>query len=342
MSARAGAGEPEITAARFADDLRRVAGEPGRLALAVSGGPDSMALLLLAVAALPGRVVAVTVDHGLRAESAGEAAMVARVCEGLGVAHSTLSPKVPITGASLQAQARAARYSLLAGWATADGAEALATAHHADDQAETFLMRAARGSGLSGLAGIRARVEIAGARVVRPLLDWRRAELRALVRRAGVPFVDDPANLDPRHDRARFRQLLEGHEWLGVPQLAAAAAQLAEVDADVRATAEWLWAERAGSDGEAVTVSVAGLPKELRRRLARRAVTQVREAHAIETPAWSDATGIEPLLAALAAGRAATQGGVKVSAKGDLWRFRPAPPRRARRVADAPESFHCH
>ena len=327
---RTGGTEPAADAPRFAADLARLAGEGGRVALAVSGGPDSMALLLLAAAGRPGQVVVATVDHRLRPEGADEAAMVARECAALGVPHATLTPETPIAGASLQARARDARYALLARWARAQGATALATAHHADDQAETFLMRAARGSGVSGLAGIRAQVEIEGMRVVRPLLDWRRAELRAIVRRAGVAFVDDPANQDPRHDRTRFRQLLDLHEWLGVPQLAASAQQLAEVDADLRATADWLWAQRAREDAGEVLLDVAGLPRELRRRLARRAVTAVREAGAITEPDWSEATGIEPLLDALAGGSGATQAGVRANAKGDNWRFRPAPPRRAR------------
>jgi tRNA(Ile)-lysidine synthase len=316
-------------AERFAADLTRVAGEGGTLALAVSGGPDSMALLILAAAARPGRVMAATVDHRLRPESADEASMVARECAAIGVSHATLVPDSPIAGASLQARARDVRYQLLAAWARAQGADALATAHHADDQAETFLMRAARGAGLSGLAGIRARVEIEGVPVVRPLLDWRRAELRAIVRRAGAPFADDPANHDLRHDRTRFRQLLEQHEWLGVPQLAAAAAQLAEIDADVRATAAWLWAERATEDDGAVALDVAGLPPELRRRLVRRAVSAVRETNGMVEPAWSEAGGVEPLLDALSVGSSATRAGVKASAKGDVWRFRTAPPRRA-------------
>lgn len=326
---RAGRVEPGAEVDRFAADLARVAGDTGRVALAVSGGPDSMALLLLAAAARPGEIVAATVDHRLRPEGADEAAAVARECAALGVPHATLTPDEPIASASLQARAREARYALLARWAQAQGVIALATAHHADDQAETFLMRAARGSGLSGLAGIRARVEIAGMRVVRPLLEWRRAELRAVVRRAGVAFVDDPANADPRHDRTRFRQLLEQHEWLGVPQLAASAAQLAEVDADVRAAADWLWAERAVEEAGAVVLSVAGLPRELRRRLARLAVTAVRAAHRIAEPSWTEAAGIEPLLDALERGSGSTQAGVRASAKGDVWQFRPAPLRRS-------------
>jgi tRNA(Ile)-lysidine synthase len=320
----------EGEAARFGDDLNRALGRApvGPVLIAVSGGPDSMAMLAVARAALPGAIVAATVDHGLRAEAAGEATMVASWCAAHAVPHAVLIPAAPIEGASIQAQARSARYALLADHARDVGACAVATAHHADDQAETFLMRAARGSGLAGLAGVRMRTEIAGAIVIRPLLDWRRAELRAIVRRLDMPFVDDPANRDPRHDRTRFRRLLDANEWLDPPNLARAAAALAEVDGDVRAIVDWLWDERATVAGATVHVRHAGLPRELGRRLARRAIGRVRAAAGIEAPAWSDSTNIEPLLDSLAAGRRGTQAGVVGAPHGDEWRFRPAPPRR--------------
>ena len=324
---------PDATAAaqeaRFAADLTAALNhQPATVLLAVSGGPDSMAMLLLAAAAMPGRIRAATVDHRLRPEAPAEAAMVARLCETLGVPHATLVPPEPITGSSIQARARTARYALLAEHARVIGAEAIATAHHVDDQAETFLMRAARGSGLSGLSGVRARTVIAGIAVVRPLLEWRRAELRAIVRRAEAPFVDDPANADPRHDRTRFRQLLDRNEWLDPPHLARAAALLAEADGDIRATVEWFWGERAQVDGDNVRLLAAGLPREVTRRLVRRAIGTVREAAGITTPPWSESAQIEALLDGLAEGRRATQAGVIGSARGDMWRFRPAPPRR--------------
>ena len=326
------AAEPIVAAAaRFRDDLIRTLGHaPGApILLAVSGGPDSMAMLTLAAAALPDGIAAATVDHRLRAAGADEAAQVAAHCAAIGVAHATLVPATPIIGASLQAQARRARYDLLATEASRIGAAAIATAHHVDDQAETFLMRAARGSGLAGLAGVRARTVIAGATVIRPLLDWRRAELRAIVRREEVPFVDDPANHDPAHDRTRFRALLAAHEWLGPPQLARSAAALAEADGDVRAIVDWLWSTRASGQGTSVHVVVADLPRELARRLARRAISAVRNAAGIETPPWSEAANIEPLLDSLGRGKRTTQAGVVVAPHGQEWRFRPAPARRA-------------
>lgn len=316
---------------RFFADLRCALGrEPvGLMALAVSGGGDSMAMLSLAAAALPGRVIAATVDHALRDGSSTEAAMVARACAARGVQHATLRPDAPIAGASLQAQARHARYGLLCRWVGDIGAECLITAHHADDQAETLLMRAARGSGIAGLAGIRARVAIDGVTIVRPLLGWRRAELRAIAAAAG-PFVDDPANADGRHDRTRFRRLLEANDWLDPVAVARSAAQLGEADADWRAVVDWLWAacRVAAPEGE-VMIDVATLPRELRRRLARRAIETVRRSAEGTQPAWSNGANVEELLDALAVGKTVTQAGVLAIATGGVWHFRTAPPRRA-------------
>lgn len=178
----------------------------------MSGGPDSLALLLLAHAALPGRVAAATVDHGLRTESAAEAAMVARVCRDLGIDHETV--RVELEPGNLQDRARDARYAALCGSFGKRGIDTFATAHHADDQAETVLMRLTRGSGLAGLAGVRARRVIVGENplgeyvLVRPLLHWRRAELGEIVERAGLVPVADPSNEDDRFDRARMRKVL--------------------------------------------------------------------------------------------------------------------------------------
>ena len=314
---------------RFRSDVEALFAGSGRLALAVSGGPDSMAMLALAAIAFPGRVTAATVDHRLRAASASEAEMVAGFAQMLGIDHAVLVPAEPITGASVQAQARAARYALLVNWAKEADAAALLTAHHADDQAETFLMRAARGSGVPGLAGIRARRALApDLLLLRPLLGWRRAELRALAEAQGLPFVDDPSNRDPMHDRTRFRALLEADPLLDIAGLAASARFVAEAEEALEVVADRCWADREAQEAR-VTIAVAGLPREIARRLARRAIGEVRRVAAIRAPAWSDAVNIEPLLDALEAGRAATQAGVKAAPKGKYWLFSPAPPRRS-------------
>src|SRR3954464_2577339 len=164
---------------RFAGDLAALrGGESGLLGVAVSGGPDSLALLLLSEAAAPDRVRAATVDHRIRPDSADEAAFVA----GLGAQRSIppliLPVEVTRTGRGLQAAAREARYAALGGWMRREGIATLLTGHHADDQAETLLMRLNRGAGIGGLAGIRAAAPFAqggeGALLCRPLLGWRR------------------------------------------------------------------------------------------------------------------------------------------------------------------------
>lgn len=184
---------------------------------------------------------AATVDHGLRAESADEAAMVAGVCEKLGVPHEVL--RVEVAGGNVQSQARAARYAALAEWMERRELTALATAHHADDQAETLLMRLNRGSGVAGLAGVRAVGRVPGTRLplLRPLLGWRRAELAEVVAREGLDAAQDPSNDNPRFDRVRIRQAIAGADWLDVPAMAEAAANLADADAalDWAAGREW-------------------------------------------------------------------------------------------------------
>jgi tRNA(Ile)-lysidine synthase len=199
-----------LTAADAAVLFRPFASEDA-LIVAVSGGPDSVALLaLLAEWAGQGRprLLAVTVDHGLRPEAAQEALMVGELCAGLGVEQRTrrwLGNK-PQTG--VQEKARSARYRLLAEEATAFGASAIVTAHTADDQAETLLMRMAAGSGLAGLAGMAQRSAVNGIVLARPLLGIAKSRLVATCEARGLSFVRDPSNDDPRFTRIRWRRLL--------------------------------------------------------------------------------------------------------------------------------------
>jgi tRNA(Ile)-lysidine synthase len=357
--------EPALVA-RFRKDFERVRplGSTERLALAVSGGPDSMALLALAAAAFPGRIVAATVDHRLRVAAADEARMVAEWCAAQGIAHATLVVDDAIGTRAVQGRARDRRYALLLEWAAAAGAICLATAHHADDQAETFLMRAARGAGVAGLGGIRAHQQLGAIALIRPLLGWRVAELRSLAVTHALPFVDDPSNVDPHYERTRFRALLHDTPWLDPLQIARAAAHAAEADATIRGMEDWLWQTRrgptpnchpglvpgttavheqhpqdvrhggcrdapgmTGAGGVVIDLDVADLPRELKRRLARRAIHAVRAAHALTTPAFTDSANIEPLLDSLEAGKTATHAGILVAVRDTIWNFAPQPPR---------------
>jgi tRNA(Ile)-lysidine synthase len=302
--------------ARFRADLEALTGgAPERLGLAVSGGPDSLALLLLAHAAYPGRIHAATVDHGLRAESAAEAAYVAALCGARGIPHAILRAEMK-ENSNLQAAARARRYALLIQWIGEIGAAFLATAHHLDDQAETLVMRLMRGAGLAGLSGIRP----INAPLVRPLLGWRREELAAIVREAGVDPVADPSNQDARFDRARVRRRLAEADWLKPEPLARSAGALAEAEAAMGWMVEQLRRERVAGTPEGFTLDPTGLPAELRRRL----VLGIFAAMGRDVPRGEAVTR---LLATLAAGGRATLAEVKC-AGGRLWHFTPAPPRR--------------
>jgi tRNA(Ile)-lysidine synthase len=306
----------ESQAARFrADTEKLTGGAPDRIALAVSGGPDSLALLLLAQAAFPGCVHAATVDHGLRPEAAGEAAFVAGLCADLQVPHATLEAGMA-DQVNLQAAARERRYALLTQWAAGIGASCLFTAHHLDDQAETLVMRLLRGSGLGGLAGIRA-VNAAAVPIVRPLLAWRRAELAAIVAAAGIAAVADPSNADERFDRVRIRRRLAEAPWLDPVPLARSAGALAQAEEALEWAAERLHRERLGG----LALDPSGLPAEFRRRLLVRTLAAMGG-----QPPRGEA--VTRLLATLEQGGTATLAGVKCSG-GAIWRFAPAPARRA-------------
>ncbi len=178
------------------------------LAVGVSGGPDSMALALLAdewARGRGGRVTALTVDHGLRPESAAEAATVGRWLAARGIAHVLLRWEGPKPATGVQEAARIARHALLEGWCAAHGVLHLLLAHHADDQRETAILRAGRGSGPDGLAGMPAVRELERVRLLRPLLDLPKAAMEATCRLRGQDWITDPGNRDPRFARARLR-----------------------------------------------------------------------------------------------------------------------------------------
>jgi tRNA(Ile)-lysidine synthase len=318
---------------RFAVDLAVLWPEDeraGPLGLAVSGGPDSLALLLLAHAALPGRIAVASVDHGLRPEAAGEVALVERMAGERGIPFTAL--KVALAPGNLQAQAREARYAALADWARHAGLGALATAHHADDQAETLLMRLNRGSGLAGLAGVRARSVIEGGDItlLRPLLGWRKAELAAVVAGAGIAAAQDPSNTSPDFDRARIRAQLAEANWLDPLQLAASAAHIAEGWQALEWYAELDWHEMVmREDGGPAYTYCANVPRVIGIETVVRIIAALggHATRAEAARAWDR----------LWAGDNASIGGVlavpgverveKVGVPMRVWRFRPEPAR---------------
>ena len=316
---------PELVA-RFRADTEALVGSPARLGLAVSGGPDSLALLLLAVAAFPGRVAAATVDHSLRLDSGWEALHVEDLCNRLNCPHTILSTHVADGPAGLQAEARVARYAALAAWAEADRCPFVATAHHQDDQAETLIMRLARGSGVGGLAGIRPVRHDGNMQVIRPLLGWSKALLVHIVAATGIEPVDDPSNRDGRFDRTTARRLLTDSPLLDPARLARTAAAAREADEALDWAAEQLIEDRLTSQGGEWRFDPTGLPSELKRRLMLRVLAEVRAAHGLPAPPPSGPDQ-DRLLATLEAGATATLAEV-LARGGAVWRFRLAPPRR--------------
>jgi tRNA(Ile)-lysidine synthase len=254
--------ESPLTDEEFAALMDRLGPFEARphLAVAVSGGPDSLCLSLLLhrwVRNRHGRITALTVDHGLRPESAAEARQVRRWLAAQGIAHRTLcwdrGAAAPPLGGGLQAAAREARYRLLGAACRELGILHLALAHQRDDQAETFLLRLARGSGLDGLAAMAAAGDRDGIRLLRPLLPVPRSRLAATLRARRQEWIEDPSNANIAHARIRMRRLL--------PSLAAAgvtAARLAETSAALGRARQSMEDAVAGLLAAAVEIDPAG------------------------------------------------------------------------------------
>lgn len=248
---------------------------PDRLGVAVSGGGDSLALLSLAKdwrAHGGPSVHVVTVNHGLRSEAATEAAGVARICGDLGLPHETVCWTGWGGQGNLSDQARRARYRLLADWARRLDLGDVLLGHTLDDQAETFLMRLARGAGLDGLAAMRTRWLQDGIRFHRPLLGQTRAGLRSVLVARGLDWIEDPSNDDPAYARVKARQAMAALDPLGLTS--GRLAEVAQHLADVRRT---LYAYALGATHDHVRVEagdlllardgLASLPDEVARRL---------------------------------------------------------------------------
>ena len=313
----------EALVARFKAALDRLWPEGGKLGLAVSGGPDSMAMLLLAEAAIPGRFEVATVDHGLRPEAADECALVARVCAAKHIPCSVI--KVVLDGGNVQQRAREARYAALAEWGASRDLHAVATAHHADDQAETLLMRLNRGSGVAGLAGVREcgfldppYFELP---LIRPLLTFRRSELATVVAAASVEVAHDPSNHDDRFDRVRLRKALAESDWIDPIALSRSAHHLAEANDALEEFAKLVWFQHV-RHLENVVAFYPMAPRIIVLRIIDRIIREF----------GGDPRGSEVarLLEMLQEGKSGNLGGVLASIEGNQWAFRPEPPRRTR------------
>ena len=332
------------------------------IVLAVSGGPDSIALMWLAARwrstlARGPRLIAVTVDHGLRAEAAAEARDVKRLARTLDLTHRTMrwTGEKPKTG--LPAAARTARYRLLAQAARASGATHILTAHTRDDQAETVLMRLLRGSGIGGLAAMARESERDGVLLARPFLQVSKSQLVATLKKAKIGFADDPTNRDTNFTRPRLREIMpvlaaEGGDARNLARLASRLARANQaVEVLVDGAERYLAlrdreAPRAGFEANAFDASTfdastfdakafAAMPEEIRLRLLKRAID--RFGH--EGPA--ELGKVEALLAALDQAGAKkgkerpprlkqTLAGALVSLTDGRIRVEPAPPRRGR------------
>lgn len=327
---------PEV--ARLLSDL---AGHEA-VVLAVSGGPDSLALMWLAARWRRARkrgpeLVAVTVDHGLRPEAAREAREVKRLATEWGVSHRTARWRGEKPATGLPAAARAARYALLGEAARRHGAAFVVTAHTRDDQAETVLMRLLRGSGLGGLGGMAEVSTRDGVTLLRPLLGIGKSRLIATLRRAGIGYAEDPTNRDPHYTRARLRALMPqlAAEGADARSFARLAARLARADAALEVmtdgAARYLASRHTGGRPGIEAAAFAALAEEIRVRLLIRAIAAVGH----EGPA--ELGKVETLVAALAEATLSgtplkrTLAGAMVRLERGRIEVRAAPPRRPRR-----------
>jgi tRNA(Ile)-lysidine synthase len=315
--------------------------------LAVSGGPDSIALMWLMARwrrtlARGPRLIAVTVDHGLRAEAAREARDVKRLARGLDLPHRTMRWTGAKPKAGLPAAARAARYRLLAQAARATGATHILTAHTRDDQAETLLIRLLRGSGIVGLAAMARQSERDGVLLARPFLQVSKAQLIATLKKAGLGYADDPTNRDPGFTRPRIRAIMPALAAEGgdARNLARLASRLARANAAVEVLVDGAERYLALRDRESADLgfdakTFAALPEEIRLRLLLRAIDRFGHEGTAELGK------VEALLSILdraVAGKTAvsrprlkqTLAGALISLTDGRIRIAPAPPRRGR------------
>lgn len=259
-------------------------GEAVSLAAAVSGGSDSLALMLLTArfaAERGARLAILTVDHGTRPETAAEASQVAELARTRGLEAVVLKNQEPPPRRNRQAALREIRYRLLCGWCRERGVDALLLGHQLEDQAETFLLRLIRGSGVDGLAAMSAEGRLHGVRLYRPLLGFSRARLRAVAAAEGVGWAEDPSNQDAGYARSRVRGLSDAlaAEGLDARRLAKTAASMARARAALEAVAEAHLARHAvfapGAEGEVAHVSFGAEMLEGAEEIVLRALARV-------------------------------------------------------------------
>jgi tRNA(Ile)-lysidine synthase len=333
------------------------------LVLAISGGPDSTALLYLAAqwrARLPKapKLSAVTIDHGLRPESRREADAVKRLARRLGAVHRTLRWSGPKPATALQEKARAMRYRLLHGAARAAKARYVLTAHTLDDQAETVLLRMARGSGLAGIGAMVRATAIDGLLaatprtpprgstkrgaeedvvLLRPFLHVPKSRLIATLRAAGIAFAEDPSNADPRFTRARLRKLMPvlAEEGLTAHRLAHLARRVRRSEDAIETIVSWA-AARCGLGPESTRLAIdrgalRDMPADIALRLIGRALGVIGDEGPVELGKLESLT--DALMAAMA-GREArfrrTLAGAMVSLQSRCIVIERAPARRQR------------
>lgn len=314
--------------------LDRLAGDLPRLGIALSGGGDSTALMHLTRGWARGRtLMAATVDHGLRAESAAEAADAHRAAAALSIPHATLLWQRDTGSGNLMAAARDARLRLLSGWARRNRLDAVLLGHTQDDQAETVLMRLARGAGVDGLAGMAAARQALGMTWLRPMLGVSRADLRGWMAARGIGWVEDPSNEDSDYDRVRIRKAIAALD-LPAAQLAQAAANLGmardALQAATAATAEGAQVRHGSLYLPAAAFRRA--PQEIRRRLL---VAALRFVSGADYPPRRDA--VLRALGAINTGGRVTLDGAIAEAAGDWLRIIREPAAAARADQAVPD-----
>ncbi len=309
----------------FEETMTRL-GVAGPVAVGVSGGADSMALLHLLCAwnkSAGNRLdlTALTVDHGLRAESASEAVAVSAWARDLGIKHVTLTWGGTKPSSNIEAAAREARYRLIGEWCLENHVQTFLTAHHFDDQAETFLMRLARGSGVAGLSAMAEERSLGGAfgsvRLLRPLLHISKRDLTALLEDVQQAWLEDPSNEDDAFTRSRLRNMRETFESLGLTaeRIVATATRMSEANVVLERAADLFWQQAASVSpyGEVIFDREAflELDADTRRRVLAHALKTVAGANF--GPRYERLLRLEKTVRDNQTGRGVTLHGCKIS-----------------------------